>query len=154
MAPPSDKQGVVAGPRVALRPLRDTDREALAPWLNVDDGGSERLVITRAGDDAPIGLLRYVVDAAGGWLRFESVAVRAELRGLGLESEAVRLLEGGSSRRGDRARFYARVDHEDGLGIYFWLRLGYRPARAGEIPWHGGAREGMMVMVKEGTGEQ
>ena len=154
MAPRASKQGVAEGARVALRPPLDADRDALAAWLDVDHGDGERLVIARAGDDEPIGLLRYVADAAEGWLRFESVAVRSELRGLGLESEAERLLEEGSTRGGGPPRFYATVDHEDGLGIYFWLRLGYRPARTGEIPWHGGAWEGMMVMVKEGTGEQ
>lgn len=152
MAPRASRSRPAHSLRVALRPLRDTDGEVLGDWLAID-GGDERLVITRVGDEVPIGLLRYVADAAGGWVRFESVAVRPELRGLGLESEAVRLLEEGSSRRGDPPRFYATVNPEDGLGVYFWLRLGYRPVRTGEIPWHGVAGEGMMVMVKEGTGE-
>jgi len=38
------------------------------------------------------------------------------------------------------------VDAADGLELYFWLRLGYRPARPGEVP--GRPSRGMISMVR------
>ncbi len=83
--------------------------------------------MTRAGDDSPIGVLAYRAGASeAGWLSFEAVSVEPGLRGMGLESEAVRLVEGEALNWG-ACRFRATVPHGDGLGVYFWLRLGYRP---------------------------
>ncbi len=73
------------------------------------------------------------------------------LSGQGYDTEAVRLLEGEALERGLAGRFWAPVRNVDGLGLYFWLRLGYRPAAAGENPWPGGAPRDMMSMVRTPT---
>jgi GNAT superfamily N-acetyltransferase len=140
-----------AGPRVALRPPRDSDHETLSGLVDISDE-DELLTITRSGEDEPIGALRYREDASEGWLRFEFVAVAPELRGLGLESEGVRLLEAERSARRAAVRFWAAVDRDDGLGVYFWLRLGYRPASQSASSWQADLAEGIIVMVKEDAG--
>ncbi len=106
---------------MALRPLKEGDREAMAYRL----GYPER-----------------------GWLSVETVAVEPRLSGQGYDAEAVRLLEGEALGRGLASRFWAPVRHDEGLGLYFWLRLGYRPAAAGENPWPGGAPRDTMAMIR------
>ncbi|MEE8137735.1 MAG: hypothetical protein V3T81_02515, partial [Thermoanaerobaculia bacterium] len=78
----------------------------------------------------------------------DGVTVEPGLRGWGLESEAVRLVEGETVEKGRADRFRARVDKSNGLELYFWLRLGYRPARAGDDPWPGERPNGIMSMVR------
>jgi ribosomal protein S18 acetylase RimI-like enzyme len=86
-----------------------------------------------------------------GWLSVETVAVEPRLSGQGYDAEAVRLLEGEALGRGLASRFWAPVRHDEGLGLYFWLRLGYRPMAAGENPWADGAPRDMMAMVRVPT---
>ena len=82
----------------------------------------------------PIGLIDYRAGLpAPGWLTIGFIAVAAAYRGHGYGSEAVRLLEADARRRGIAGRFRADVAMNNGLGVYFWLRLGYRPARPGEL---------------------
>ena len=82
----------------------------------------------------PIGLIDYRAGLpAPGWLTIGFIAVAAAYRGHGYGSEAVRLLEVEARRRGIAGRFRADVSMNNGLGVYFWLRLGYRPARPGEL---------------------
>ena len=49
-------------------------------------------------------------------------------------------------------RFRANVDARNGLGLYFWLRLGYRPARPDEVP--GGPQSGIMPMMRTPGGRR
>lgn len=66
-----------------------------------------------------------------GWPRHglatvEALEVAEGERGWGYGSEAVRQLEGLLGERGVEG-FAVAVDCQDGLGLFFWLRLGYRP---------------------------
>ncbi len=121
------------GQRVALRPLRGADLETLGGWYDAEldrsDSDGSRLAITLRGSDRLIGVVVYHVELPeDGWLRFEEVTVEPELWGLGLDSEAVRMAEEEALARGLARRFRVLVRHDEGLRLYFWLRLGYRPA--------------------------
>ncbi len=91
------------------------------------DGGG-LWVVRREGEAAPIGAL----DAeegwpAEGWVTIEWLGLAADDRGRGYGSEAIRRFES----RHKRARFLAQIDPGNGLALYFWLRLGYRPGAGG-----------------------
>jgi ribosomal protein S18 acetylase RimI-like enzyme len=139
---------------VALRPLKEGDREAVARRLEetLIDAGDSLLAITSREGGSTYGVLAYRLGAPEeGWLSVEAVAVEPGLSGQGYDTEAVRLLEGEALERGLASRFCATVRHDDGPGLYFWLRLGYRPAAAGENPWPGGTPRDMMSMIRVPT---
>ena len=151
-----------AGNRVVLRPLTEDDLHVVTPWYEGLQGYRRRLeevrahssrgllAITRRDDDAPIGVLEYRVGyPAEGWLCVGFVAVEPPLRGLGFGSEAVRLLEEEALRRGRARRFCAEVPRGNGTGLYFWLRLGYRPVGPGEDHWPGRRPRGIIGMMRE-----
>lgn len=141
----------IAGPRLALRPLRDEDLPAVSARYEGSIAGAQRLAIV-AGDDAtPLGVLEYRLD--DGWLSLGALAVEPSLLGRGYRSEAVRLLEEAARERGLAKRFRAFVAAGDGLGLYFWLRLGYRPACPGEEPWRWAAAGDIMALVRVWEGE-
>lgn len=156
---------ILSGRRVALRRMAEDDIPAIEPWYGeavavahgaVQSAGhrlaearADRdaglLVIARRDDPstrsgqapAPVGLLKYHADdPARGWLTTGFIAIAPALRGFGYGSEAVRLLEEWAVREGLANRFRADVDPRNGLGLYFWLRLGYRPeaGSAGVLP--------------------
>lgn len=136
--------------RVALRPLEEGDREAMARRLEgtLIDADDSLLAITSREGDSIYGVLAYRLGyPERGWLSVEAVAVEPGLSGRGYDTEAVRLLE----ERGLASRFWVGVRHDEGLGLYFWLRLGYRPALPGESPWPGGAPRDMMAMMRVPT---
>lgn len=142
------------GPRVALRPLKEGDREVVASRLEETLIGADDslLAITSREGGSTYGMLAYRLGyPERGWLSVEAVAVEPGLSGQGYDAEAVRLLEGEALEWGLASRFCAPVRHDDGLGLYFWLRLGYRPAAAGENPWPGGAPRDMMSMIRVPT---
>ncbi len=139
------------GQRLALRPLEEGDREAMMGLLKETpvDADHSLLAITSREGDSVYGTLAYRLGyPEEGWLSVEAVAVEPGLRGQGYDAEAVRLLEGEALARGLASRFWASVRHDDGLGLYFWLRLGYRPTAADESPWPGAAPRDMMAMVR------
>jgi len=150
--------GALAGPRVVLRPAAGDDLPTIERWYpeavaasmglsRGDAPGTQNLhfeleaaraaapdgallVIARADDPAPVGLLDYRANSPGPrWLTVAFIALARGRRGWGLGSEAMRLLEAEAARRFGSRRFLAGVDPRNGLGLYFWLRLGYRPAR-------------------------
>ncbi len=122
------------GERIALRPLAERDT-----------AGAVRYEIIRKDDGTVIGEIETRPhEPSAGWLTVRCIEVGEGWRGWGYGSEAVRLLEARSSAE----RFLAEVDAGNGLGLYFWLRLGYRPARPDEAPWAGGAQSGMMPMMR------
>lgn len=127
----------VTGERVALRPFGGDDRASVEPWHGDAAGagpGGGRLAVTLPGDDAPIGLVDFRIGhPEEGWLAIDFVGVAPQLRGHGYGSEAVRLLEEEMLRRALARHFEARVKLDDGLCIYFWLRLGYRPQPGDDI---------------------
>ena len=159
-----------AAVRVALRPPTEDDLAAVKPWYQeavaasrglpaADSPGIQNLkfemeaaqadpdaglrAIVRLSDGTVIGLLDYRANNPDrGWLTIGFIAVARGQRGRGYGSEAVRLLEAEAKAE----RFRANVDARNGLGLYFWLRLGYRPARPDEVP--GGPQSGMITMVR------
>ena len=141
------------GQRLALRPLEEGDREAMARRLEETPGAADSslLAITSREGDSIYGVLAYRLGyPERGWLSVEAIAVEPGLSGQGYDAEAVRLLEGEALERGLASRFWAPVRHDDGLGLYFWLRLGYRPALPGENPWSGGSGSDMIAMIRVG----
>ncbi len=136
---------------MALRPLKEEDREALSRRLEetLIDADDSLLAITSREGGSIYGVLAYRLGyPERGWLSVEAVAVEPGLSGQGYDAEAVRLLEGEALERGLAGRFWAPVRHDDGLGLYFWLRLGYRPSAAGENPWPGASPRDMVAMVR------
>ncbi len=141
---------------MALRPLSEADIEVIG-WYEgaeelrgrLDDATCGVLAITRCEDGSAIGVVEYRLGVPeDGWLSVETIAVEPGRRGLGLESEAVWLVEGDAVRRGLARRFRAGVRRDDGLGLYFWLRLGYRPTRPGDLSWKGGLGRDIMALVR------
>ena len=45
-------------------------------------------------------------------------------------------------------QFAARVSDGNGLGLYFWLRIGYRPAEAGQLPQRDDEPKDGIAMVR------
>ena len=110
--------------------------------------GASTYEIVRRADSAVIGEVKCRADdPARGWVTVVCVDVGEEQRGWGYGSEAVRLLE--AEAEAEAGRFRADVDAGNGLGLYFWLRLGYRPARPGEVL--GRPSRGIITMVRTGT---
>ena len=95
-----------------------------------------------------VGLLDYRVDdPAEGWVTNVLLTLAAGRRGWGYGSEAVRQLE----EKHKRSRFLAQIDVRSGLGLYFWLRLGYRPAHPSEVFWRPSERNAIIAMVRDFT---
>jgi GNAT superfamily N-acetyltransferase len=159
----------VRGQRVALRDCGVEDGAAIDLWIDeavtaagnphrlplsrgageggsVGAGKSGVLVIERVGETGPVGFLEYQI--AGGWLTVAFIAVAKASRRWGYGSEAVRLLEEWAVHERLAKRFLAEVPVGNGLGLYFWLRLGYRPAGAGEFDWPSDNARDMMPMVR------
>ena len=127
----------VTGERVALRPFGGDDMASVEPWhgdaARAGSGGG-CLAVILPGDEATIGLVDFRIGhPEEGWLAIDFVGVAPQLRGRGYGSEAVRLLEEEILRRGLARRFGAEVKLDEGLCIYFWLRLGYRPQPGEDI---------------------
>jgi len=154
----------IAGKRASLRAIGDEDLAAIDTWYGeaakaaYEDrspgelfaGHSDTLLaIVRPDDDQPIGLLDY--ETGSGLLTVAFIAVAKAYRGWGYGSEAVRLLEEWAMRNGSAERFRAEVPVGNGLGLYFWLRLGYRPAGRHELGWPPDERRDMMPMVRQPT---
>ena len=134
---------VIAGERVAVRPARASDGDALASWLGdaltaaVEDGteaarlldviergvaaGAGVYAIEEWGSVVGVVLARAVDDGAA--TRFDALVVRPEARRRGIGAKAMALVEEATGAR----RFLAETRARDGRALYFWLRLGYRP---------------------------
>jgi hypothetical protein len=112
------------------------------------DGGSRRAITDAGGEE--IGWIEAAV--RDGWSEVRWIELEAGRRGWGHGSEAVRSLEAEVAQRGVRG-VRAEVPTGNGLALYFWLRLGYRP----EVPGGGKpgignrpvAEEDAMVMARE-----
>jgi GNAT superfamily N-acetyltransferase len=150
--------------RITLRTAKRGDLSLIEPWygeaaLAVDGGvvpaddpelqgryeAGGLLVIARIDDPAPIGLLDHRAGwPVRGWVTVEWLALAARQRGWGYGSEAMRQFE--ERHRG--SRFLAQVDPRNGLGLYFWLRMGYRPARVDEVFWRAPDEGGIIAMIR------
>jgi len=145
--------GRSAKARVSLRPLTEDDIAAVEPLYREAVRSAEAdpdaglLAIVREADGAAVGVLDYRANSpARGWLSVGFIALAERERGWGHGSEAVRVLEAGAKA----ARFRANVDAGNGLALYFWLRLGYRPARPDEVP--GRPPRGIITMIRTAGG--
>lgn len=143
----------IEGERVALRPLVEEDLVAVEPWYaeaaaavegmaSTEHAGaaglSERLAgarrrgccqllaIVELGTGSVVGLMEFE-DLGTGSMGVTFLAIAASRRGFGFGSEAVRLLEEEMLMNGEARRLRADVSVRNGLGVYFWLRVGYRP---------------------------
>jgi ribosomal protein S18 acetylase RimI-like enzyme len=112
---------------------------ALAPeWTTADfqknvDAG--RGVLVSDADSEPIGaavVLLGVPDGASASVPLIAIDPQRRFRGLG--GEAGLALEQHLRSQLGVERVYAPVPEARGLAVYFWLRLGYRPLSAGEMP--------------------
>ncbi len=156
---------MLAGSRVALRPVAPDDLPAIEDWWSeaaatvrgvrepvaldelrrmIGEADAETLVIARADEQRPIGLLVCRLPADG-WLEFRFLALVKGLRGWGYGSEAVRLIE----ESGRAQWFAAEVSAGNGLGLFFWLRMGYRPAPPGDVRWLAEEAGDIIAMVRE-----
>ena len=141
--------GALLGNRVWLRRASEGDSQVIEAWYEeaanaaYDDVSlrerfrakalSGLFTLVREDESEPIGLLEYQGSALeASWLTVSFIALGKAYRGWGYGSEAVRLLEEWAVREGVAQRFRAEVDVRNGLGLYFWLRLGYRPAGGGD----------------------
>ena len=120
----------VAGSRIELRSLSDTEASAV-PWSReLRDGESvQRLAIVRLQDQALIGGLAFRI--LSGRLIVDSIVISRDSRAWGYGSEAVQLLEGEVVRMNLAKQFMSDVTRQHGRCLYFWLRLGYRPLPEG-----------------------
>lgn len=148
--------------RVHLRPVRSSDLAHIEPWYaeaasasyaegslekrvaDARDAGCGLLGITGADGDI-LGLLDYrAAEPAEGWVTTVLIAMAAGQRGRGYGSEAMHELQS----RYPSNRFLAPIDARNGLAVYFWLRLGYRPASPHDSFWRGPERDGIIAMVR------
>ena len=162
------------GQRVVLREYQVEDRETIVSWLgeavasagfseplqppsgaqlgpSAGDGQPPRgrllvLVIERVGESGPVGLLEGQL--ADRCLIVSFIAMAKAFRGWGYGSEAVRKVEEWLINEGLARSFTTEVPARNGLGLYFWLRLGYRPERPGEDSWRWAREPDRMRMVR------
>lgn len=136
------------GPRVALRPAREDDL-ALVRDLRAGDRTGEMLVITLRTDDRPIGIIQYRVDEpSAGWVTIDHLALEKKSRRWGLGQDAVRLFEEEAASSRGVAHFRTTVDIQQGLLLYLWLRLGYRPA---EYTYDASGSEALAMIRETGS---
>ena len=88
------------------------------------DDDSRAAITDIAGEE--IGFVGFAID--GEWLEVGWIEVKEDRRRWGLGMDAVRLLEDEAARRWGVHEARAEVPVGVGLALYFWLRLGYRPA--------------------------
>jgi hypothetical protein len=155
--------------RVSIRPARPADLPLIEPWyaeaaravigepIDVPDGelrsrfdAGGLMVVERAGDDwvpvpdwhGPVGLIQH--HDAGHATEIAFLAMAAGQRGWGFGSEAVRLLEA----QQNVGRYIVHIAPRNGLAVYFWRLLGYRPAHASEAVQRTDAGD-MIAMVRD-----
>jgi hypothetical protein len=125
-----------------LSPPLERDIEAIARWYDratmlagspaplnelLDSTGRRRtLVLTDGTNREPVGLILVALDdPEPGWATVDLLAIaRQEERDIG--ALGVFLLEAHLQREASHIRAAAPLDVA--LALYFWLRLGYRPA--------------------------
>lgn len=124
--------------RLASRPASE---EELA-WFGVERPHRAGAVAFSAhGSKESLGVAVYERDESADALFIRTIVIRPELRGWGFGPEAVELLE----RDNSATSYTAWVQPTDGLNLYFWLRLGYRPVRSRVVD-----PAGMITMVRTG----
>jgi RimJ/RimL family protein N-acetyltransferase len=157
----------VAG-RVTLRPVKRVDFAQIEAWYadasaavrggEIDtsdtierrsEEAKDRLLTIAADDREPIGLIEYRVhEPAEGWLSTTFIALKGGRRGFGYGSEAVRVLEAWAEKSHQVTSFLAEINPRNGLALYFWLRVGYRPAHEGEVFWRAPNEGGIIATIR------
>ncbi len=85
---------------------------------------------------AALGLAVVLADApVEGAFAAPLIAIEPAQRFQGLGGEAARGIERYLRAKRGAERLYAPVPETRGPGVYFWLRLGFRPLLASEAPW-------------------
>jgi len=130
-----------AGHRVALREATQEERATLG-W----EAGASILTITRPNEPTPAGAIAFTIE--GDTLTVLRMEIAPEARGWGLGSEAVRQIERWAERERGLQRFEAIIPADLGLALYFWLRLGYRPAGEAEAAWRRDGEQGTISMIR------
>jgi hypothetical protein len=139
-----------------LSPPLESDVEALARWYDkatmlagspvplsdlFESSDLRRiLVLTDGVNQAPFGLMTVALgDPEPGWATVDLLAIaRQEERDMA--AMAIAMLEAYLQREVSHMRAAVPPDvglpaGQAGLALYFWLRLGYRPAVSGERLW-------------------
>jgi hypothetical protein len=145
--------------RVTLRPLMPSDRPDVEPWLpeaitaiagvkapvpdtrfrsalNLDfdalwAGCTVEAVLVEGNGIAGLLVWRWLRSTERGphpALTVEALMIRAGSRNVGYGAEAVCCLEA----MHPNATMFAAIPRSNGLAIYFWLRIGYRPVHVDE----------------------
>ena len=139
-----------AGLTAILSPPLAGDIEAIARWYPkaivlagspvplsdlVDSTDRRRtLVLTDGTRQEPAGLMVVALDdPEPGWATVALLAIAAQEHG-DLAAQCVAVLE--ARLRGEASHIRAGVPPSVGLALYFWLRLGYRPAPSEEPAAH------------------
>jgi GNAT superfamily N-acetyltransferase len=132
--------------RVTLTPIDPSALCAALPWLDKSLTEAESLepplvslLPGREGEafalvlvgGEPAGYVGYALHA--GLLTILALAIEPARRNLGFGAEAIYALEELNSA----ARALALVPLGNGLAVYFWLRVGYRPVFASDHGRHG-----------------
>jgi hypothetical protein len=147
--------------RVALSPASRKDLPLIQPWYPEASAAVEGvrgpveapslderlaagglLVITRKPGAHPIGLLQHRDFNNASEITF--LAMAAGQRGWGYGSEAVRLFEENHQAK----RYLVCIGERNGLAVYFWRLLGFRPAHADDAVWRPEERRDMIAMVR------
>jgi RimJ/RimL family protein N-acetyltransferase len=148
---------------VASRPVTKRDFASISAWYSeavataFEERSLEQLLASKSRarvvraivigmHEDPIGVVEH--QHKGDWLDITFIALAKPYRGWGYGSEAVRVVEEWALREGTAERFRAEVDVRNGLALYFWLRLGYRPAVAAELDWQPDDQRDKMPMVR------
>lgn len=134
---------------VALRAAVPADAEWLVSWLPplaATVGYDAAMLIERVGAKSASGvrvIVRDGIDAgvlsfrehrpARGSAIIDLVAMPARFARRGSGARAAALLEERLRRRGMRT-LYAPAPEQHGIGVYFWIRLGYRPLPRADWP--------------------
>jgi len=137
---------IAAQPIAALRPLRQSDVEAVARWYDqavvlagerrslsdLLDSSSQVLVLIDGRRQEPVALILPTIDdPEDGWATVTLLIVSQEERELA--ARGIAFLEAALRLGVEHVR--VAVPADVGLALYFWLRLGYRPIAAGDRLW-------------------
>lgn len=143
----------------ALRPVTPNDAQWLDAWLpdaarsvgygaktaaDLGERATESFVIVRDGDEVGLVVASHVAERPGVAI-IELVATTREHARLGSGMRAAAMMEDLLHAGGARA-IYAPAPEQNGISVYFWIRLGYRPLPRAEWPC---APDGIAWMTRE-----
>ncbi len=120
-------------PGCALAPLISSAGAAGASSRNREERTGYWIRVQDEGETLSIGALAASIEVAstddeaeGATLVWQWLAVGAAWRAFGYGGAAVPIVERAAAKRGAKSA-RVRVPASNGVALYFWLRLGYRP---------------------------